>query len=88
MPLLPRVLEEVQEQQIKAILICLGWTGAVWWPQLAALRTKMALIQFPCAADYLSYPREDSSEKLPRMDPLYTFHIEASWNPAVPILKF
>ena len=41
-PLLPQVLEEVQQQQIEAILICPEWTGAMWWPQLVELRTEMA----------------------------------------------
>ena len=54
-PLLPQIREEVQQQQIKAILICPEWTGEMWWPQLAALRTKMALIQFPHAEDSLSF---------------------------------
>ena len=30
--LIPLALERVLEQQIKAILICTGWTGAMWWP--------------------------------------------------------
>ena len=43
-PLISLALERVLEQQIKVILICLGWTGAMWWPQLVDLRTEMALI--------------------------------------------
>ena len=31
-PLIPLVLEGVLEQQIKAILICQGWKGAMWGP--------------------------------------------------------
>ena len=27
-------LEGALEQQIKVILICTGWEGAMWWPQL------------------------------------------------------
>ena len=30
-PLIPLALEGVLEQQIVAILICPGWTGAMWW---------------------------------------------------------
>ena len=43
-PLIPLALEGVLEQQIEAILICPGWTGAMWWPQLVKLRTEMAPI--------------------------------------------
>ena len=39
-PLNPLVQEEVLEQLIMAILICPGWTGATWWPQLVKLRTN------------------------------------------------
>ena len=39
-PLLPLVFEEVQQQKIDVILICAEWKKAMWWPQLAALRTK------------------------------------------------
>ena len=34
LPLIPLVLEGVLEQQIEVILICPGWEGAMWWPQL------------------------------------------------------
>ena len=74
-PLLPRVLERVQEQQIKVILICLGRKGAKWWPQLLKLRTECPPIRLPKAADCLVY-RKGSSEELPKMDPLYAFHIK------------
>ena len=43
-PFIPLALEGVLEQQIKVILICPGWTGAMWWPQLVKLRTEMAPI--------------------------------------------
>ena len=43
-PLIPLALEGVLEQQIEAILICPGWKGAMWWPQLVKLRTEMAPI--------------------------------------------
>lgn len=33
-PLIPLALEGVLEQQIEAILICLGWERAMWWPKL------------------------------------------------------
>ena len=50
-PLIPLALEEVLEEQIMEILICPGWTGAAWWPQLVELRTEMAAIHLPVAAD-------------------------------------
>ena len=46
-PLFPLALERVLEQQIEAILICPGWKGAMWWPQLVNLRTKSAPIRLP-----------------------------------------
>ena len=71
-PLIPLVLEGVLEQQIEVILICLGWKGAMWWPQLVELRTGMAPIRLPTAADCLKYGK-GSIEKLPNLDPLYAF---------------
>ena len=50
-PLIPLVLEGVLEQQIEVILICLGWMGAMWWPQLVKLRTEMAPIYLLAAED-------------------------------------
>ena len=73
-PLLPLVLERVQEQQIEAILICPGWKGAMWWPQLVELRTETAPVRLPAAADCLKLPK-GSTEELPRLDPLYAFLI-------------
>ena len=32
-------------KQIEVILICPGWTGARWLPQLATLRTKLSFLQ-------------------------------------------
>ena len=54
-PLIPLAQEGVLEQQIAAILICPGWTGATWWPQLVKLRTEMAPIRLPAAADCLKF---------------------------------
>ena len=73
-PLIPLALERVLQQQIMAILICPGWTGAMWWPQLVKLRTEMAPICLPAAADCLKFPK-GSMEELPNLDPLYAFHI-------------
>ena len=73
-PLIPLALERVLQQQIMAILICLGWTGATWWPQLVKLRTELAPIHLPAAADCLKFGK-GSKEELPNLDPLYTFLI-------------
>jgi hypothetical protein len=73
-PLIPLALERVLEQQIEAILICPGWTGAKWWPQLVDLRSKWAPIRLPAAADCLRLPK-GRTEELPNLDPLYAFHI-------------
>ena len=73
-PLIPLALERVLQQQIMAILICPGWTGATWWPQLVELRTEMAPIRLPVAADCLKFPK-GSTEELPNLDPLYAFLI-------------
>ena len=73
-PLIPLALEGVLEQQIEVILICPGWTGATWWPQLVKLRTEMAPIWMLAAADCLKFPK-GITEELPNLDPLYAFHI-------------
>ncbi len=73
-PLIPLALEGVLEQQIVAILICPGWTGAMWWPQLVKLRKEMAPIRLPVAADCLKFPK-GSTEEIPNLDPLYAFLI-------------
>ena len=73
-PLIPLALEGVLEQQIVVILICPGWIGATWWPQLVKLRTKMAPIHLPAAVDCLKFPK-GSKEELPNLDPLNTFLI-------------
>ena len=73
-PLIPLALEGVLEQQIVLILICPGWTKATWWPQLVELWTEMAPICLPVAADCLRFPK-GSTEELPNLDPIYTFHI-------------
>ena len=77
-PLIPLALEGVLEQQIEVILICLGWEGAMWWPQLVELRTEMAHICLPAVADCLMFPK-GSTEELPNMDPLYPFHISSKF---------
>ena len=66
-------LVQVLEQQIVAILICPGWTGALWWPQLVKLRV-MAPICLPPAEECIKFPK-GSREELPNLDPLYAFHI-------------
>ena len=71
-PLIPLALERVLQQQIMAILICPGWTGATWWPQLVKLRTKLAPIRLSAAADCLKF-HKGSKEELPNLDPLYAF---------------
>ena len=48
------------KQQIEVILICLRWTGAIWWPQLASLRTKIVIICGLNGEDCLSYPQNRS----------------------------
>ena len=73
-PHIPLALERVKQQQIKEILICPEWTGAMWWPQLVKLRTEMALICLPASANCLRFCK-GSTDELPLMDPVYTFHI-------------
>ena len=64
-PLIPLALEGVLEQQIEVILICPEWKGAMWWPQLVELRTKIAPICLSAAVDCLRFPK-GSTEELPR----------------------
>ena len=73
-PLIPLALEGVLQQQIMEILIRLGWTPAMWWPQLVELRRELAPIHLPAAADCLKFHKE-SKEELPNLDPLYAFLI-------------
>ena len=73
--LIPLALEEILEQQIEVILICTGWKGVMWWPQLVKLRTKMASVYLSAAADCLRFPK-GSTEELPNLDQLYAFKSE------------
>ena len=75
-PLIPLALERVLQQQIMAILICLGWTGAMWWPQLVELRTEMAPIHLPAVADCLKFPK-GSMEELPNFSHQWESHLES-----------
>ena len=74
-PLILEVLRIVEEQQIEAVLICLGWKGTSWWPQLSELR-KQVPIRLPPAARCCQYPR-GSAQSLPKLDPLIAVHISA-----------
>ena len=49
-------------------------------------KTKLAPIREPLAAYCLKFPK-GCKEELSNIDPLYTFHIKASWSPAAAILK-
>ena len=42
-PLIATVLQIVPTQQIEAILICLGWTGVMWWPWLSNMRVQASV---------------------------------------------
>ena len=63
-----------REQKIEVILICPGWKGAMWWPQLVKLKTEIASIHLPALVDCLKFPK-GSTEEIPKLDPLYAFHI-------------
>ena len=67
-PLIPEVLRIVEEQQIEAVLICLGWKGSSWWPQLSVLRKQDPVRLLP-AARYCRYPR-GRVQTLPTLYPL------------------
>ena len=69
--LIPLALEGVLEQQIEVIP---EWKGVIWWPKLVKLRTEIAPICLPVAADCLKFPK-GSTEELSNLDPLYAFHI-------------
>ena len=53
-PLLPAVLREVEEQQIEAILICLGWEQALWWPHFSKMLVQ-PIWRLPASRLCLSY---------------------------------
>ena len=74
-PLIPEVLQIVEEQQIEAVLICPDWKGTSWWPQLSELR-KQVLIRLPPVARCCQYPR-GSAQSLTKLDPLIAVHISA-----------
>ena len=61
----------------------------MWWPQLVELTTDLAPIQLPAAADCLKFPK-GSTEDVPNLDPIYTFHISGKvvYNPVAIILRF
>ena len=73
-PLIPLALERVLQQQIMAIQICLGWTGATWWPHLVKLRKEMAPIYLPVSVDCLNFHKW-SKEELPNLNQFYAFLI-------------
>ena len=74
-PLIPEVLRIVEEQQIEAVLICPGWKGSSWWPQLSILRKQDPVRLLPAARCCL-YPR-GRVQTLPKLDPLLAVHISA-----------
>ena len=72
-PLIPAVLQEVEEQQIEAILICPGWTWALWWPHLSKMLVR-PIRWLPASRLCLSYP-ESTTPVAFSMDPLMAAHI-------------
>ena len=62
--LIPLALERVLQQKIMVILINPGWTGAMRWYQKVELRTELAPICLPAAADCLKF-HKGSKEELP-----------------------
>ena len=71
-PLIPAVLQEVEEQQIEAILICPGWKWALWWPHLSKMLVQ-PIRWLPASHLCLSY--QDSTDQVEfSMDPLVAAH--------------
>ena len=71
-PLIPKVIQKVKEQQDRAILICPRWPSALWWPLLVEM-----MVQPPLVLPHYSKAVHmvDSSQRMPYMDPLVAIHI-------------
>ena len=71
-PLLPKVIRQVKDQGIRAIMVCPQWPSALWWVSM----TKM-MVEPPLKLPY--YKRcvrtLDNSPVRPYLDPLVALHI-------------
>ena len=71
-PLLPKVIRQIKDQRIRAVLVCPQWPLALWW----GLVTEMMVEPPMLLPHYKSILRTlDSSPVKPYLDPLVTLHI-------------
>ena len=73
-PLLLKVLQQIQEQKIRAILLCPQWPTAMWWPLLVEMLVEPPL-PLPHYRQALHMVGE--GQALPYLDPLKAVHLLA-----------
>ena len=74
-PMISKVIQKVEVQGIRAILICPRWPSALWWPLLLEMLVEPPL-PLPHYQQALHPVEEDQS--LPYMEPLVALHILGS----------
>ena len=72
-PLLPKVIQKVKDQEIKAILVCPNWPSALWWPLLLEL-----MVEPPFPLPHYGQALETllREQPLPYLDPLVALHLQ------------
>ena len=71
-PLLPRVIQKVREENIRAVLIVPHWPSALWWPHLMEMMEAPPLF-LPHYKEALTVMRQ--SQELPYLEPLVALHL-------------
>ena len=72
-PLLPKVVLKVKEEQIRAILICPKWPSAMWWPLVMEMLVEPPI---PLPHYRLALVKLSEHQSLPYLDPLVALHIK------------
>ena len=71
-PLLLKVLQKVQTQKIRAVLICPQWPTALWWPLVVEMLVE-PLLPLPHYKETVM--KLDQAQVLPYLEPLVAAHI-------------
>ena len=79
-PLIPKVLRLVREQEISAVLVCPQWPTAIWWPFIVEMMVG-APLPLPYYKEALVMVGEGILQ--PFLDPLVVVHLSAVILPQV-----
>ena len=71
-PLLLKVLQKVQKQKIRAVLVCPQWPTALWWPLVVEMLVEPIL---PLPHYKEAVLRLDQAQVLPYLEPLVAVHV-------------